>query len=541
MSFRGAITGYTRGMTSSDAVVIGGGHNGLVAAANLAGAGWGVTVLEAQPDVGGAVRSAELFLGYRSDLFSAFHPLAVASPAFRELDLESHGLRWSHAQVPFGHPLNPDDRDAVLVHHDAEETAAQLAQYDKRDGRTWLELFEQWQAVRPAVINTLFGPFPPVRGPMSLLRALGSAESLRFARFMLLPANRMVTELFHSEQARLPILGNAMHADIPLDAPGSGVMGYLLTMLAQDTGFPVPVGGAGALTDALVRKCESLGVDIVRDCRATDIEVESGKATTVRTVDGRRWKARKAVVADVSAPALYRDLLPRGSVPERVLKDLDHFEWDAPVVKVNYALSGKVPWTSANLTRAGTVHVGADRPGMVQWMADLTTGVLPEKPFMLFGQMTAADSSRSPEGTESAWAYTHLPRGIDDTESATVLAGRVDDVLEAHAPGFRELIVGRHVQTPSDLAGADENLHAGAVNGGTSQLYQQLIFRPSPGLGRPETSVEQLFLGSASAHPGGGVHGTCGRNAARAALAASGVTGIPRRLLIRKTIDLLNR
>lgn len=528
-------------MTTSDAVVIGGGHNGLVAAAGLAAAGWQVTVLEAQSEVGGAVRSAELFPGFRSDLFSAFHPLAVASPAFRELDLESHGLRWSHAPVPFGHPMNPQDRDAVLVQRDARDTAAQLARFDARDGRTWLELVEQWQSVRPAIINTLFGPFPPARGPASLLRALGVGGSLRFARFLLLPANRMVTELFHSEQARLLILGNAMHADIPLDAPGSGVMGYLLTMLAQDSGFPVPIGGASALTDALVRKCEAAGVEIIRDCRAVGIDVESGKATAVRTADGRRWTARNAVVADVAALTLYRELLPEAAVPQQVLRDLENFEWDAPVVKVNYALSEKIPWTSSNLSGAGTVHIGADRRGMVQWMADLNTGVIPEKPFMLFGQMTTADPTRSPVGTESAWAYTHLPRDIDDTESATILAERVDEVLEAHAPGFADTIVGRAVQTPQILADSDENLHAGAVNGGTSQLYQQLFFRPSPGLGRAETPVGQLFLGSASAHPGGGVHGTCGRNAARAALAAHGVTGIPRRFLTRTTIDLLNR
>lgn len=527
-------------MTTSDAVIIGAGHNGLVAAANLADAGWDVTVLEAQPHVGGAVRSAELFPGYTSDLFSAFHPLAVSSPAFRELDLESHGLRWSHAPIPFGHPSGPDDRDAVVVHPAVQDTAAHFAQYDKRDGQTWLQLVEEWNTVRAAVINTLFGPFPPVRGPASLLRALGVGGFLRYARFLLLPANRMVTELFHSEQARLAILGNAMHADIPLDAPGSGVMGYLLTMLAQDTGFPVPVGGAGALTDALVRRCEAGGVRIVTDCRATGIDVSSGKATGVQTADGGRWSARNAVIADVAAPTLYRELLPADAVPAQVLTDLEKFEWDAPVVKVNYAVGGKIPWKSVDLGRTGTVHLGADRRGMIQWMADLNTGVVPQTPFLLFGQMTTSDPSRSPDGTESAWAYTHLPRDVADRESAEVLADRIDAVLEAHAPGFGDLLVGRHLQTPADLTAADENLFAGAVNGGTSQLYQQLIFRPSPGLGRAETPVGQLFLGGASAHPGGGVHGTCGRNAARAALASHGVRGLPRRLLTSKTIDLLN-
>jgi phytoene dehydrogenase-like protein len=172
-------------------------------------------------------------------------------------------------------------------------------------------------------------------------------------------------------------------------------------------------------------------------------------------------------------------------------------------------------------------------------MADLNTRTLPECPFMLFGQMTTADPTRSPTGTESAWAYTHLPRGLSDDESARVLGERVDRVIEEHAPGFIDQIVGKSMQRPSDLESGDANLHTGAVNGGTSQLFQQLIFRPAPGFGRAETPVENVFLGSAAASPGGGVHGICGRNAARAALAADGAKGWPRRRLNRAVASLL--
>jgi phytoene dehydrogenase-like protein len=166
-------------------------------------------------------------------------------------------------------------------------------------------------------------------------------------------------------------------------------------------------------------------------------------------------------------------------------------------------------------------------------MADLNTSTLPSSPFMLFGQMTTADPARSPAGTESAWAYTHLPRGMADDLSAARLAASVDRVLEEHAPGFTGHIVGKAVQRPSDLERDDANLHTGAVNGGTSQLFQQLIFRPAPGLGRAETPLENVFLGSAGATPGGGVHGVCGRNAALAALATDGATGWPRRRVNR--------
>ncbi|WP_241386536.1 phytoene desaturase family protein [Rhodococcus sp. CH91] len=507
-----------------DAVVIGAGPNGLTAAAALADAGWDVLVLEQQPEPGGAVRSAELHPGFRADLFSAFYPLGVVSPAFRALELESHGLRWARSPKAFGHPLGPDDDDAIVVSPDPADTAADLERRCVGDGAAWLAVVEQWAQVRDALLELLLGPFPPVRGSMDLLRRMKTGELLRYARMLALPVTRMSAELFGGSAARLLLLGNAMHADTPPDAPGSGVMGYILTMLAQDVGFPAPVGGAGALTDALVRRCESAGAQVMCNSPVVGVEVETGSVSAVRTAGGDRVKVRRAVIADVSAPALYTRLLPADAVGARVLDDLRRFEWDTPVVKVNYALHRPVPWRSPSLSGAGTVHVGADTNAMIRWSADLSTGVVPESPFLLFGQMTTTDATRSPEGTESCWAYTHLPRGVTDDAAADHLAARVDAQLESYAPGFGAGVVGRHVQRPGDLEAADANLAGGAVNGGTAQIYQQLFLRPTPGFGGARTPVEGVYLASASAHPGGGVHGMGGWNAAHAALADSART-----------------
>jgi phytoene dehydrogenase-like protein len=174
-------------------------------------------------------------------------------------------------------------------------------------------------------------------------------------------------------------------------------------------------------------------------------------------------------------------------------------------------------------------------------MADVNTRTVPKHPFILLGQTTTADPTRSPEGTESVWAYTHLPRDVFDDTSAEELAESVDGVINEHAPGFTGRVIERSVQRPSDLEAADANLHRGALNGGTAQLQQMLIFRPAPGMGRAETPIERLYLGSASATPGGSVHGACGRNAARAALRADGATGWSRRRLGRRVVWLLTR
>ncbi|MBP1816896.1 NAD(P)/FAD-dependent oxidoreductase [Mycobacterium sp. OAE908] len=526
---------------SADAVVIGAGHNGLVAAALLADAGWDVLVLEAQQEPGGAVKSAELFPGYVSDLYSAFYPLSVASPALSALNLEDHGLRWTHAPAVVGHARSADDDDAPVIYREIDRTADDLERRCSGDGERWQALFDQWLRIKDPILSTLFSPFPPVRGPLSLLRKLGTADALRLAHLLLLPAGVMAEQLFEGESARLLLLGNAMHADVPIDAVGSGVMGYLLIMMAQDGGWPVPVGGAGELAAALVRRAQSAGARIECGCEVDAIDVRGGRAVAVHSKDGATVRVRRAVIADTSAPRLYGQLLPAHAVPDAVERSMKHFVWDTPVLKVNYALDNAIPWRSKSLNDTGTVHLGADHDGLIRWMADLNTATLPERPFMLFGQMTTADPSRSPAGTESAWAYTHLPRGVADDESAQRLALAVDRVLEEHAPGFLDRVVGKSVQRPSDLQASDANLHTGAVNGGTSQLFQQLIFRPAPGFGRAETTVENVYLGSAGASPGGGVHGVCGRNAARAALAGSGVRGWPRRRLTRAVLSLATR
>ena len=286
------------------------------------------------------------------------------------------------------------------------------------DGAKWWRVVQLWDRIKGALLDALFSPFPPIRAPIQLLRTLGTAEALRFARLLMLPATVMGQELFSGDAARLLLLGNALHADVPIDAPGSGVMGFLMTMLAQDCGFPVPVGGAGALTAAMVKRASAAGAQLECGRRVDAIEIRGGRAVAVHSADGGTVRVRRAVVADVAAPDLYEHLLPRDALPARLFADLEHFIWDTPVVKVNYALDAPIPWRSTNLRRAGTVHLGADAHGLVRWMADLNTATVPDNPFLLLGQMSTADPSRSPEGTESAWAYTHLPRDRNDDESA---------------------------------------------------------------------------------------------------------------------------
>lgn len=517
-----------------DAVVIGAGPNGLVAANLLAAAGWSVEVLEEQPEPGGAVRSDRgVHPDYVSDLFSAFYPLAAASPIVGGLDLQEDGLVWSRAPRVLAHPLT-DGRCAVLE-QDVRETAAGLDTFAAGDGAAWLDLYDTWTSLGPDILRALFTPFPPVRATLRLAAKLRAAGGLRLARTMVLPVRRLGEEEFRGEGARLLLAGNALHADLGPEAAGSGGFGWLMSMLGQTYGFPVPVGGAGALTTALVRRLERHGGVVRCGERVDEIVVRAGRAVGVRTASGESVPATRAVLADVSAPALYGQLVDSRFLPDRLLSDLRRFEWDFATFKVDWALNGPVPWTAGEASTAGTVHLADGVDGLTRFAAQIATGQVPDRPFLLFGQMTTADATRSPAGTESAWAYTHVPHRIKgdagedgltgqwDRREQETMADRMEHEIERWAPGFRSRVRSRRILAPPTIEAMNANLLGGAINGGTAAAHQQLVFRPTPGTGRPETPVKNLYLASASAHPGGGVHGAPGANAARAALRGGNV------------------
>ncbi|HLL69355.1 MAG TPA: NAD(P)/FAD-dependent oxidoreductase [Micromonosporaceae bacterium] len=507
-----------------DAVVVGGGHNGLVAANMLVDAGWDVLVLEGTGQVGGAVRSAEVTApGYLNDLCSAFYPLSAGSPALRELALEDHGLRWTHAPQVLAH-LFPDGRAAVLS-RDLDVTAASLDEFAVGDGERWRQMYEQWLDIVDPLLEAMLRPFPPVLPAARLFRRLKVAGGLRLARRFLLPTRVFGDEAFTGDGAKLLLAGLALHTDLSPDDAASGGYGWLLAMLGQQFGFPVPVGGAQRIPDTLAARLKARGGRIEYHAMVDQVVVGAGRALGVGCADGRRWRARRAVLADVPAPTLYRHLVGAGHLPQRLVDDLLGFTWDDATLKVDWALSGPVPWPADalgadGLRGAGTVHLGADMDGLSRYAADIATGQVPQEPFLLAGQMTTTDPTRSPAGTESLWAYTHLPRRDRwDADEVDGHAKRIEAVFERHAPGFTDLIVGRYVAGPQQLATENPSLVGGAINGGTAAPYQQLFLRPVPGLGRADTPIDRLYLASSSAHPGGGVHGAPGANAARAALA----------------------
>ncbi|MGQ0465329.1 MAG: phytoene desaturase family protein [Sporichthyaceae bacterium] len=520
-------------MHTVDAVVVGAGHNGLVAATLLAEAGWDVLVLEATAEVGGAVRTAELTLpGFRHDVFSAFYPLAVASPVMRALDLGSYGLRWAHTPHVVAHPMG---EAAVVLDRDREQTAASLASFHAADGPTWLRMCQEWDRIGRFVVEALLAPFPPARPAARLARTLSPGAGLRLARRAVVPLTRWAEEEFAGQGAPALLAGCAMHTDLGPGEAGSALFGWILAMLGQEHGFPFPVGGAGQLAEALAARATAAGACLRTSSPVVDVQIAGGRAVGVRTVDGQVVRVRRAVLADVGAPILYGSLIAQSAQPPGLRAAMRRFEWELPAVKVDWALSGPIPWRSPAIAGAGTVHLGGNLHELVRTAQALRRGERSARVYAVLGQMGIADETRSPAGTQTAWAYAHLPAGHhDDADVISDAVAELEAAVETEAPGFGEAVVGRSVFDPAAMAVLNPNLPRGAMNGGTASVHQQLVFRPVPGLGRADTVFERLFLASSSAHPGGGVHGACGANAARAALAANGRAGAPYRAAMKR-------
>jgi phytoene dehydrogenase-like protein len=495
-----------------DAVVIGSGPNGLVAANILARAGWSVLVLEAQPRPGGAVWSLETTLpGYLHDVGAAFFPFAQPSPAFQLLALQDVGLSWCAGLYESAHPA--PDGSCPCIARDIDRAAASFG----LDGDAWRSL-ARWQAdMGERLPRALLSPLPD---PRPALR-LGFANLLRVAEAGLSSSAGYARRHFRTEAARRVIPGLALHVDLgPHDFSGAA-LGLVLALLASQYGFAVPVGGARAITEALLTRLQKAGGVVRLNARVTDIVVRQRRAVAVTTATGEEIPFHKAVLADVGAPALYLRMLPEDSVPGWVRQSIRQFRYGWGTFKMDWALAGPVPWTCELCHDSAVVHAGDSLDDLTTFTNQVRAGELPTNPYLVIGQQSLLDPSRAPAGSHTLWAYSRVPSQLPDGWSGAreMFADRVEQRIEALAPGFRALIRGRAIFAPDDLERMNENLVGGDLGGGSAHFSHQLFWRPTFPYFRYRTPVRGAYLCSASAHPGAGVHGACGFNAARLALA----------------------
>lgn len=496
----------------SGALVVGSGPNGLAAAITLARAGVEVTVLEASDRAGGAVATEELTLpGFHHDVFSAVYPATVASPVFAAWPLERHGLRWTHPRYCYAHPVG--DGRAVALARDVEETAASLDALHPGDGDAWRAFVRPYLDHFGAWRDVMLAPFPPVRGALRTLAAHRLKGTLDWGKLVLMPAEALADRLFAHEGAKAWLYGSAMHGDVPPQGPGSAVAAAHLNVMGHHAGWPSPEGGAGRLAGAMLAYLDSLGGRVRTGAPVTRVQVEHGRAAGVE-IAGEERLAAPIVIGDLTPDGLLR--LAGHALDARYAGHLRAYRPGPATLKVDWALDGPIPWTAPEARAAGTVHVGGVASEVLEALSPTGSG-LHERPFMLLGQQSVADPTRAPAGKHTAWAYTHGPREADWAGEQDRHVERMEAQVERFAPGFRDLILGRHVLGPADLERHDANLVGGDVGAGSYEL-DQVVFRPVPSLSPYRTPIRGLYLGSAATYPGGAVHGVPGRAAARIAL-----------------------
>jgi len=464
-----------------DAVVVGSGPNGLAAAVTMAAAGLRVQVIEGAPTIGGGCRTEELTLpGFWHDVCSTAHPLAVASPFFRRFDLAARGVALARPEVEFAHPL--DGGRAAIVSRSVAETAGRLG----ADARAYERLLGPMTDHMDEICQAILAPLR--RPPAHPLVLAG------YGRRAVLPA-AAVARRWRTQEARAIMAGAAAHGMMPLTAVPTAGIGLMLTGLAHAVGWPVVAGGSAQITDAMADALIAAGGSI-----------ETGR--WVRSLS--ELPSASTVLLDVSPRTLA--LLAGDRLPVRYRAALGRFRYGPGVCKVDFALSGPVPWTNQDCRRAGTLHLGGPFEQVAAAEAEVAAGKHPQDPYVLVVQPGVADPSRAPAGGQTLWTYCHVPSGSD-----VDMTGRIEAQIERFAPGFRDLILARAVRTAADEEARNPNYVGGDIGVGL-QTLRQTVLRPVARWNPYRTPIRGLYLCSSATPPVPGVHGRCGELAALTAL-----------------------
>ncbi len=538
-------------MTAYDAILIGSGHNALVCGTYLARAGWSTLVLERAESTGGAVASAELTRpGYLHDLFATNLNLFLGSPVAAELgaELERHGLRYASSDRPFAN-VYPGGK-ALRVRQGVQETLADLEAHDPADAAGWRELDALYERLSPALFS-LYGSRLDVRSlarvAVAQIPALGTTGCRELARLLVSSTRELAETYLHSPEAHALLACWGMHLDFGPDVSGGAMFPFLEAFTDTRTGISIAQGGASRLIEALAGLGAEHGMELRTRAEVARVSVAGGRAVGVELASGERIEARRAVIAGVTPPILYGQLLAGVPVSGALRSTAERYRFGPGTLMVHLALSRAPEWAAGeDLSQFAYVHIAPFVHDLAATYAQASAGLLPTEPMLVVGQTSAVDPSRTPADANGAvlWVQVRaLPAAIrgdaagaiearDWAAAAEPYADRVLAKLERYAPGIGELVLDRAVMTPADLERHNANLGGGDSIAGSMHLRQNFLFRPFPAVADYQTGIESLLMVGAATWPGAGVNALSGYNVAHKLLAPEPRRGEDLRLVL---------
>jgi phytoene dehydrogenase-like protein len=497
-------------------------------------------VLEQSERLGGAVMSEEITLpGFVHDLFSTNQNTFYGGLVYGELgeELERHGLRYATTDKPFANAF--PGGTALKVYKDPERTLAGLRNHDPGDAAGWTELKELFDRLSPMIFDLYGSRLPSTGAALAVARAvrrLGPTAILHAAQ-LLLSSTRELGDLYMSSpEAKVLLATWGMHPDFGPDVSAGAMFPFVEVFSDAAAGMSIVEGGASRMIAALAAVLADHGGEARTSSPVRRILTDGGRATGVELATGERITAARAVIASVTPPALYHQLLEGTAVPDRVRRDAGRYRFGPGTMMIHLALSEPPTWAAGgDLGEFAYVHIAPYVSDLADTYTAANNGLLPRSPLLIVGQSSAVDPTRAPSGQAVLWVQVRAqPSPIrgdvageiearDWTDAAEPYADRVIAKLSEYAPGIERLILKRAILTPADLEAHDPNLVGGDSVAGSHHLRQNFIFRPLPGYSGYRTPIDGLFMAGAATWPGGGVTGLSGYLAARAVLEPHGL------------------